>query len=179
MSIDYSQPANWKSGVVAAYKDRTFVSPVFEGWVFVVGHLPELTAGDANLRWAKWMESLAARFSDVQYFATHRVVEYHAWARFLEGREQRAFAYLGESDETLVNRGQPTEGELQLGQTFFDGSSPEAESDEYWERDDLSYPDEQYVMQIAEKWSINPQTLEERTQPTEPGWIGVLRHSPP
>ncbi len=172
------QRANWKSGYIAAYKDRTFVSPVLEGWVFVVGHVPALDAGDANLCWANWMESLAARFSDVQYFGTHRVVGYHAWARYLHGHQQRAFAYLGESGEILVNCGQPTEGELQLGHKFFDASSPEAESDEYWERDDLSFPTEDCVMQVAGKWSIDPQTLKDRQHPTEAGWIGTLRQLP-
>jgi hypothetical protein len=40
--------------------------------------------------------------------------------------------------------------------------SKEAEAENYWEREDLDYADEELVMKIAENWSINPTKLTER-----------------
>lgn len=39
----------------------------------------------------------------------------------------------------------------------------EAQSDDYWEREDLDYANEELVMKIAENWSINPTKLKERS----------------
>lgn len=167
--------ANWETGLDAAYKGCVFVSPPFEGWVFVVGrNLPGPGISDSPDRWDLLMSSLARRFDDVQFFGTHRVSEYHAWARFQGGQEQRAFAYSG---GTLVDRGKQTDGEHQLGLKFFDHTSPEANSEGYWEREDLSYPDEEVVMQVAGKWGINPTTLEDREYSVSVGWLGAIRRS--
>lgn len=178
LSIDCLQPANWNSGCIAAYNGLVFVSPSVEGWVFVVSQkLPELGRDSDSAEWTSLLQSLSEKFSDVQYFGTHRVVDYHAWARFKDGREERAFAYLGEAGETLVDRGSRTPGEIQLGYHYFNEQSPQAESDAYWEREDLCYPDEEHVMEVAGKWSVNPNLLEDLDAPVGVGWIGSLRRS--
>ena len=176
LPIDDLQRANWQTGFVAAYEGHTFVSPRVDGWVFVLSqNLPELGPETDPPHWPMLLDLLAARFDDVQYFATHRVVGFHAWARFLNGEEQRAFAYFGERGETLVNRGQQTKGEHELGYRYFDETSAEAESDSYWEREDLTFPSEVHVMEVAGKWSINPQTLQDKEYPAGVGWIGAIR----
>ena len=168
--------ANWRTGIDAAYGGATFVSPPVNGWVFVISSsLPELGCDEESLRkWSTLTQSLAERFDDVQYFATHRIVDYHAWARLIQGKERRAFAYLGERGETLVDRGTQTAAEEELGHAFFDERSPEAESDAYWEREDLAFPDEENVTQVAGKWSIDPTTLGSPDDPLSVGWIGTL-----
>ncbi len=175
LPIDDIQQANWRTGYLAAYRGHTFVSPSVDGWVFVVGYnLPGLDVPEKSTNWTKLMTHMAQQFEEVQFFGTHRVVEYHAWARFVVGKEQRAYAYAGESGETLADRGEKTAGEIELGHNFFDERSPEAESDEYWEREDLSYPNEEDVMLVAGKWSINPQLLDQINAPEGVGWIGAL-----
>jgi len=175
LSIDNLQPANWHTGFVAAYNGHAFVSPPVDGWVFVVSQkLPELGHDPDTEEWTSLLQSLSKKHGDVQYFGTHRVVGYNAWARFKDGIEKRAFAYLGESGETLVDRGSRTQGEIELGYNYFDPNSTDSENDAYWERDDLCYPDEEHVMEVAGKWSVNPNALETMNLPVGVGWIGNI-----
>jgi hypothetical protein len=95
----------------------------------------------------------------VQFFATHRVVEAHLWARAIGGSLVRAYSYVGESGEKRVEIGEPTPEEIALDLRFFDPNGPDAEEDGYWEREDLRYPDEEDVMRVAERWSVNPAAL--------------------
>lgn len=174
-----TQPANWHTGVTAAYNGHVFVTPPVEGWVFVLWEgLPELGHGPSADEWESLMSSLSRTHADVQYFGTHRVVGFVAWARFVDGSETRAFAYSGERGEVMADRGARTSGEIELGYQYFDSNCAEAESEAYWEREDLCYPDEEHVMEVAGKWSINPQFLEEMPLPKSAGWIGNLPRAP-
>lgn len=177
LDIQNVQPANWQTGITAAYNGHTFISPPVSGWVFVVTRkLPE-PGGHSDCEWGVLLRRLSERLGEVQYFGTHRVVEYHAWARFIEGAEVRTFAFLGERAEVLADRGEKSAGECELGYDYFVTNAPEAESDSYWEREDLCFPTEDHVMEVAGKWSINPDTLEDLGLPLSAGWIGTLiRH---
>lgn len=178
LSLDNLQAANWHTGFVAACNGHTFVSPPVDGWVLVVSQqLPELGHDPDTEEWTFLLQSLSDKYRDVQYFGTHRVVGYNAWARFIDGTEQRAFAYLGESGATLVDRGSRTLGESELGYKYFDPDSPDAETEAYWEREDLCYPDEEHVMEVAGKWSVNPTTLESKELSLGVGWIGSIRRA--
>ncbi|MEN6627568.1 MAG: hypothetical protein ABFD69_15195 [Candidatus Sumerlaeia bacterium] len=164
------RPCSWAEGIKVAYIGRVFVSPPVNGWVFAVSFAfpsePETIA--------PFLEEVGGHFDEVQYFGTHRVVEYHAWALARAGKIVRAYAYLGERGETLWDVGPKTPGELELGVNFFDERSPEAKDEKYFERTDLAYPDEEYVMQIAGKWSVNPDLLEEMALPPGSGLTGRL-----
>lgn len=177
LDIRNVQASNWQTGVVAAYNGHAFVSPSVKGWVFVLSQMLPEPSGNSEDEWSELLCRLSNQFDDVQYFGTHRVVEFHAWARFMNGNEIRAYAYLGERGETLVDRGEKTTGELDLGYNYFVPESQEAESDSYWEREDLCYPDEDHVMEVAGKWSIDPNTLEDVGLPHGVGWIGNLVRS--
>lgn len=172
LDIENVQPANWRTGLVAAYNGHAFISPRVGDWVFVLSSkLPELGHPPDNEEWTALMTDLSRTFDDVQYFSSHRVSDYNAWARFGNGTEVRAFAYCA---ETLVDRGDKTAGETELGYHYFDGKSADAGSNTYWEREDLCYPDEEHVMEIAGQWSVNPQSLDEIDLPHGSGWIGNL-----
>lgn len=64
---------------------------------------------------------------------------------------------------TLIDFGNPTDEEIELGHEFFDSRSPEAEDEDYWDREDLSEPSETDVMLLAGLWSVDPTEFEERT----------------
>ena len=173
LPIRNAQRGNWNSGIDAAFKGHTFVSPPVDGWVLVVSHeFPELGHPPHADQWRSLMTSLSRRFDDVQYFGTHRVSSFDAWSRYRTGIEQRAFA--SADSEILVNRGPKTDAERELGYEYFDGESDDADVDGYWDRDDLCFPDEEHVMEIASKWSLNPCTLDELDLPVGTGWIGIL-----
>lgn len=175
-TIDRLQPGNWRSGFIAAYNGGIFVTPAIHGWVLVVSsRLPSPETEKISDEWLRMAKSLSAKFGELQFFGTHQVVGYNAWSQFINGQEVRSYAFSGESGETLIDRGARTSGENELGHKYFDTLSPESKDDAYWDRKDLCYPDEDHVMELAGKWSINPSKLETLNLPVSVGWVGVLR----
>jgi hypothetical protein len=176
LNLSSIEETNWTKGLEEAYEasGKVFVSPALDNWVLVIGiSLPDAGGSRRKDSMTPLLVKLSAKFGEVQYFATHRVVDYHAWAKVIDQNIVRAYAYLGESGSTLWNVGELTEEEKELGFSFFDESSEEAENDEYWEREDLSYPDEENVMDIAKKWSIDT-SFENADYPVGKGLIGKL-----
>lgn len=149
----------WKQGVAAAYAGEVFVTPPLNGWVLAASisllDIADKTRPDKPL---PLIELLATRFPDVQYFGTHRIVEYHAWLRAIDGKIVRSFAYLGERSEVLCDEGECTAEEKALGLIY----------------DDSRSPDEEDVMQLAGAWSINPQTLGDLALEKSFGSVGSL-----
>jgi hypothetical protein len=176
LSLRNPRPSSWAEGVAAAYEYpecSVFVTPPIDGWVLCVGFV--LTAGvDASPPTfgddaAAWAKTLGC---EVQYFATHRVVEAHAWARARPSGLERAYSFLGESGEKRLDVGPPTSEEQQLGFAFFDPTSAAAAADAYWARQDLTFPNERHVMALAGRWSLDPSTLDQRDIEVGEGLIG-------
>lgn len=133
-------PANWASGLAAAYgRDRlqtperwVFVSPPVDGWVLVAGTcLPHPVAIDEHRAIGRKFDilfaRLMARFDDVQFFGSHRVADLVTWARARGRRPERIFCYGGSG--VLANFGEQTAEEAQLGFIDFSGLSPEEADD--------------------------------------------------
>ena len=155
--------SNWQRGVRAAYEGRVFVTPAVGGWVLVASTaLPDTGDADRVDEATPWLRKLGKVFPEVQYFATHRVVELHAWARVVHGTFARKFAYLGEQGAVIWNDGPVTSVEQKLGLDF---SAPS----EDWQR----FPDEDDVMAIARDWGIDPSTLESQSFGPGLGLVGV------
>jgi hypothetical protein len=156
----------WDAGLAAAEAEpyaSVFVTPPIDGWVLGVGFALFALADARPPLVGRRAEEWAARLqTEVQYFATHRVVEAHAWARARPSGLERAYSYLGESGEKLLDEGHPTAEERALGFAFFDPGSADAEEDGYWEREDLTYASEEHVIRLASRWSLDPTSLDER-----------------
>lgn len=145
LGLKNAVPANWASGM--SQQNKIFVSPVVRGYVLVIGY-DTFQGADADGE-IKALGTLAKAFSEVQCFATHRVVDFHTWARFVDGELVRAYGWLGESGEVYLNRGSITPEEQSLG---FDKFIQSAEDD--WES--VEFPDEESVIRIAAAWGIDP-----------------------
>jgi len=154
------RPATWD---IDPYDHRgVFVSPSVLDWTYVLGgHLPPNFP-----QFVPRLEDLSRRFGEVQYFATHRVVELHAWAKAIDGRIVRGYCWVGESCEIVMDVGGLTPEEEELGFSRFINSHT-ASGD--WEA--VDFPDEEDVMHIAGKWSINPQELDAYDS-EGPGFLG-------
>ena len=144
------QVSSWPEGVEASYQDGIFVSPPTSGWIVAVGvgwfgNEPDVAAMSARLS------------TEVQYFATHSVVEAHMWERALEGRRVRRCSYVGETGE-FEQQGEATEAERESGLADLD------------EKAAAELISEETVMSVATGWSLNPQLL--GTTPTS-GSIGI------
>jgi hypothetical protein len=138
--------SSWAEGL---YKG-TFVAPPILGWTLVEGIRPE--AGDPKFRF--FLEGLSSRFSEVQYFGTHRVVGYQAWAMAVDGRVVRGYGWLGERGEVLLDVGAKTPEEEELGFRFINLDTADGD----WEG--VETPGEEDVMRIAGRWSLNPQEID-------------------
>lgn len=162
LPVERFEPANWRTGIAAAYGNGAFVSPPIDGWVLVVSsEIPGLGTDSDPAGWGRALSPVAARFSELQYFTTHRVVDYHAWARFEQGELSRAYAWLGEQGEVLEDFGNPTDEEIELG---FEAHPSQDDEEEGWRSETYREPRESDVMYLAGLWSLDPSDLDQRTQ---------------
>lgn len=167
-----TKECNWKVGIAESYNNFIYITPQIGDWTLVRG-MALLDKGDIeNTNFIKdKIIVLSKEFGEAQFFGSERVVEYQTWMKAVNGKIIRAYSYIGESGENLIVEGEPTEFEKKynLVNTF----SEEAKDEKYFEREDLFFPDEDFVMKVAENWSVNPQKLTERTDiKNELGIIG-------
>jgi hypothetical protein len=167
------RPASWGEGVSEAYGPAVFVTPPLSDWTLAVG-VSLFPSGESGTVVKPLLERLSRRFGEAHYFATHRVVESHTWARAVSGQLVRGYGWVGERGETLWDEGEQTPEERALGFRFFNERSPEASQQGYWARKDLRWPDEECVMRLAGVWSLDPTTLDEQFPVPGLGLLGKL-----
>ncbi len=139
--------------------------PCISGWVLAASTVfPE--SGDVRHsdRCTPWLLRVGGDFPEVQFFCTHRVVEYHAWAKIVAGKVIRKYAYIGEQGLTVWNDGPPTAEELSLDLNFSKSSDVA----------NLRFPDEEAVMQLAGAWSLNPSVIESYDFASGMGLLGSM-----
>lgn len=144
---------SWTAGVEAAYASNArsvFVTPPIDGWVLVAGVTLFGLAGSMKTDTAKLpdhVRRLSEKLStQVQYFATHRVSEAHQWVSADKGVLVRAFS-TGEGDV-----------EFDLGAR----TAAEKEVAAGLKSDRL---DEDWVLRLAGRWSVDPASLDGRVLP--------------
>lgn len=169
LSLQDARRVPWAEGVEASHRtdDRVvFVTPTVDGWVLAVGAALTDHAEDGPAPFARDVSDWARRLdTEVVYFTTHRVVESHGWARARPAGRDRAFLYVGERGETVVDEGAPTAEEVELGYARFDAEKA---------GDDWRPPDEDVVFALAARWSVDPSSLESRSLDVGDGWMGTL-----
>ena len=137
--------SNWEFGINYVYKnDNLFISPQIDGYVLVVGII-----GLSHNMNHEMVKKHSILFDELQYFGSHRVVDYYAWIKFAKQKLIRAYAYLGESGEVEWNEGIITAEEVGLGFDKF------PVSEHTWEEDEKQ-PDEEDVIDIAKAWGVDP-----------------------
>jgi hypothetical protein len=161
--------AGWNYGIWHAIESddyAIFVTPPISGWTLAVG-VPVLYEADDHA--TERMVELSRQFGEVQLFASMRVSSAYVWARARDGKLVRRFY---DADGQHQESGEPTDEEEAMGLNFFNASSPEAKDPKYWERKDLVYPDEEHVLQMAGRWSIDPAKLDQMGLAPAMGLIG-------
>jgi hypothetical protein len=139
LELGEATPANWASGLAAAYEYSRgsepwlFVSPPISGWVLAVSFWLPYPSGveayhEIGKRFDTLFSRLIGRFDDVQFFASHRASDFCAWARATRGKPVRVFAYA--DGEVLANFGEQTREEAKLGLANLTGLSPPQADDE-------------------------------------------------
>lgn len=146
-------PCSWADGLErAGMNGQVFLSPCLDGFVLAVGWMEEKPAN---------LIVLAERFPDVQFFASHRVVNYCAWARFRDGALLRC--YVCEEDRVAWDEGGLTPEEISLSSKRFH----RAMDDDDWE----NFPDEEDVLALAAAWGVDT-SFSKKQYPAELGWLG-------
>lgn len=157
------QACNWSSGIGTVYDDHlgenhVFVAPPISGWTFVVGlSLPYPVGRNFVDKCTPTLLDLGAEFIEVQYFFSHPLIDFYAWARVIDGKLTRAF---GIGDEGIIwNKGKPTKEEKALGLKLFElRGVRERKGDAGGEL--ILYPTEEHVMRLASRWSLDPTRLD-------------------
>ena len=144
-----------------------FVTPAVDGWTFVVSNaLPDAY----DHEWLPFLAELSKEFGEVQYFGTHRGVNYQAWARAEGGSIIRAYA---NGEGGLIEIGEKSAEEIALGFNFLGEDATAEDYDAYDERNEDPFPDEQHVVGLAGLWSIDPTGLD-REESQGFGVVGEL-----
>lgn len=177
IGLKNTKPENWYNGISISYENGVYITPQIGEWTLVVGM--ELVPSGSNIesinKLEKILNKLSSEYGEAHFFGTHRVVEYHCWMKSTSGKMKRIYSYIGESGENIKVYGEPTNVEKDL--KLFNSLSEEAKSNDYWNREDLVYPDEMLVMKIAENWSVNPTKLIERKDIVDEfGLFGTLKY---
>jgi hypothetical protein len=151
------------AGTERAYQAGIYVAPAIAGWTLAHGarHL-SLHLDATDPRFPARFSALSARLGEVQFFATHRVPEYHAWAWARDGQLIRAYCYIGERGEVPLFVGEPTtaERDAAVGTRMLDGEW-ERWTDDEWDAWNRTTPNESDVMRMAGCWSVDPNTIDD------------------
>jgi hypothetical protein len=211
LELGEATTASWESGLAAVYDSKrndawVFVSPPVGGWVLAVSCLlpyPTVQShDDAGRKFDALFSRLMKRFDDVQFYGSHRVVDFVAWARALNGKPVRTFSWTGSEGAVLENIGEQTPEEAKLEMANLTGLSPADAGDEIFrlaeqqdaEKEALvatglslrealrrvrqnsgsTFPGEIDVVELAGLWSINPSRLSEQDHPPSLGLAGRL-----
>jgi len=166
LGLDDVQPAPWS--VVREVQRHppempfpVFVTPPVAGWTLVL-LAPSLAEADFDLA------ALSRRFGEAQKLASHRVVESHEWQRWVDGSPARRYWWVGETGEIRLDDGEPAAAEGSLAR--------EGDLDGDW--DELEFPDEGTVLDVAAEWSLDPTTLEGHLDLPPEGLLGYVARPP-
>lgn len=162
MQLKNVQVANWNTGIKGAYEGYYFISPPILGWTLVINSImPDLTDTKSPSPLTA-ISDLSQKFGEAYYFGTHRVVEYHAWAKAVNGQVVRAYGYLGEGGETLIDEGKISQEEMENDLVFtgFDVDEPKL-------------PREGDVLFIAKKWTVDP-LMQQGNYQIGTGYVGTI-----
>lgn len=149
---------DWRPGLDRSYvnDDLLVATPLLPGaqghaWLLVTGRW--LLLREERVDPVVLSEQLD---TEVQYFGTDRVNEYHRWTRAVKGIHIRSFAHLGQTGETLAWLGDVTDAERDVG---LPAAQPGPE-DEF-----EILVGEKDVMRVAAGWSIDPTSLDGQPAP--------------
>jgi hypothetical protein len=147
------RPATWRDAIQRNRDDLVFVTPPIDGWTLA---LIDSAIAEPDLA------ELSRAFGEVQLFGTHRVPEYHEWQRWVDGSPVRRYCWVGDRGEIPLDEGEPAAAE--------GGIARASDLDRDW--DELEFADEETVLEVAREWSVDPSTLDARTDLPDEGLIG-------
>lgn len=160
---------SWRAGVDLSYltDDRVVLTPPLPGmdgstWLLVAGRW---LARPTALVDVEALSELMA--TEVQYFATDRVVERHRWQRARDGALLRSFSFVGDEGAVTAWIGDPDPAELAIGLPASDPADAIGEdaNESEGEYETSVLVGEADVLRLAAAWSLSPADLTGLTSP--------------
>ncbi len=132
---------------------RLFITPPAGEWILVFG--PRLPTPDEDIdRCFRFLSHLSLGLGEAQYFYSDTATFQHAWARMVDGRVVRAYAWYG---KTLWNQGRRTDAECKTRvRTYAYEEAPPATA---LGMQDVYRRNAEQVFALAGRWSINPRQI--------------------
>lgn len=156
---------NWSSGVEGSYEGYCFISPAVNSWTLVLNpNLGNLSDKDTR----NILRLLSKEFGEAQFFGSHRIVSYAAWARFVNGELIRGFS-IADGHIDMDAGDLTTLEENYIEQEKKSMSIEDINQYEVEGFHSILYGEDK-VMEIAGLWSINPQNLP-NYKSNSLGWI--------
>lgn len=146
----------WSEALSRAREASLFVSGPVDGWTLVVGGRLVDPVGDIDALYRS-LHRLSRELGEVHFYSADRVLHFHSWARFDDGRATRAYSWAG---ETQWNEGRPTLEERLLGLRCR-AYCEEAEPVRFGEVAPEVHNTERVVL-LARRWSVDPVAASER-----------------
>lgn len=158
----------WAEGMAEARERRIFITPPVGEWVLAVGPgLPD--PGDDVDECFHLLTDLSRKLGLVQYFSHNRALGHHAWARLDAGEVLRAYAWAG---HVVWNQGPPSPAELGLGMHCLEYL--ESHPSDWSDAPDPSLQNIERLPMLAQRWSVDPASLDERHFNTGRGIVGEI-----
>jgi hypothetical protein len=162
LHLQQLRPTAWPDGLAAvdAYPHKQalkplFVCPAVDGWVLCPFSFPLASLEQFDFK------QLSRQFGETQRFLTYGVTDLHQWERWVDGELVRRFG--AETDVLLFEIGERPDEETQVRLSRPDAGTATPKM-----------ADEDMVLAMAGRWSVNPMTLDERTSLPVDGWLGGL-----
>jgi hypothetical protein len=170
LNLDKSKTCNWIEGTIRAFEGEIFIIPSIENWVIIHGWgLPYPNNPSDFAGSVKFLNLLSNEFDEAHLYGNHRVSSSAFWMKSVKGELKRLYLVM---DVSGISIGEPTEIERKWN--LIDWSSPEIESEQYW--DNSVFPGEEEVLEVSGNWSLNPMKLETYIPIGEKGIFGKLKN---
>ena len=151
-NLNNAAKTTWEDGLLEIEQSYTkaFLSGPYKGWTFLAGiGLCEPSQTEALIELLLKLGEIA---EEVCYFTSHRTVDVYCFARVCQGEIIRLYCYSGEIGHIYKNIGERTEAEKKLLLSF-------ATRDEDLYEEGFDEIDEDYILELAGQWSLDPESL--------------------
>jgi hypothetical protein len=166
----------WRDGHRRSLSEGFLLTPEVGGWRLIHGDLSNEIESrrEATVEHLKMLSDVVGQ---VQVFSTNRDLDLHLWAKAVEGRLVRGFAYSGQHRRVLWSEGAVTPQEQKLGLDILEPSFVFPKKAVTGR--ELACPDESHVARLAGLWSVDPTKLSKDGENRGMGlWSSWCRLSP-
>jgi hypothetical protein len=166
LTLHNPQPCPWSEGLAGSSDQKLFISPPISGWVLVIGPALPDPSEDVDVCY-RFLVGLSRKLGHVQYFKVNSALNHHAWAQVEEGKVLRGYSWAG---KTLWNQGETTPAENELKLKCYEYCEA-AEVPFFWPQEANSSNCEK-VHLLAARWSVDPESIDERFVEQRLGIVG-------